>query len=242
MEHYTCIIIDDEQDAIDCLATLIKENCQNLKIVATATSSEEAIKKYFQKLPDLLFLDIEVDEKNGFEILNEIYRDKLKPYTVFVAAFNRFAIDAFKANALDYLMKPCNPEDLKSAVQKFIYAKEKDLQYSRIQALLAGKKQKIRFNTRTGFILLGFDEILYCEADRNYTKIFLTPENYQIVSINLAEVEKKLSASGFWRISRSTLANPEFITEINRKQKKVVLNWQNLIINLVASSDMLKKI
>jgi len=242
MEQYTCMIVDDEQDAIDYLATLVEENCPQLKIVATATGSGEAVKKYFRKLPDLLFLDIEVDEKNGFEILKEIYREKLKPYTVFVTAFNKYAIDAFKANALDYLMKPCNPEDLKNAVQKFFSSKEKDLQYLSIRKLISGETQKIRFNTRTGFILLHPDEIIYCEADRNYTKIYTSPEKFELVSMNLAAVERKLNSVKFWRISRSILVNSEFIKRIDRIQNKCIVEKDDSLIELTGSKSLLKKL
>lgn len=236
------MIIDDEKDAISYLTILIEETCPNIKVVATATSSEDAIKKYFRKLPDLLFLDVEVDEKNGFEILKEIYNDKLRPYTIFVTAFNQYAIEAFKANALDFLLKPYSPEDLKAAIKKFRDAREKEFRYEKIMALFEGEKQKIRFNSRTGFILFAPNEILYCEADRNYTKLFTAPDQFEVVSLNLAEVEKKLSKGRFWRISRSVLVNSDSVKEIDRKQKKVILKTPKGLLELKASNEMLKQL
>jgi two-component system LytT family response regulator len=239
---YTCIIVDDEQEAIELLASLINEYCPEIQIVATVQSSAEAKKYYFKFLPDLIFMDIEVDEKNGFDILKDIYRDKLKPTVVFVTAFNQYAIDAFKANAIGYLLKPVDLDDLKHVVRKFSEEKERDIQYKKITALIEGHPNKIRFNTRAGFILLDVRDILYCEAERNYTKIYKTYNRYEMISANLLEVEKKLDGNGFWRVNRSYLVNSDYVSEVDRKQKKCIISYHNNEIEIPASPKMIRKL
>lgn len=236
------MIVDDEQEAIDYLGSLIEENCKDLQVVATAQSSAEAKKHYFKTLPDLIFMDIEVDEQNGFDILNDIYREKLKPTVVFVTAFNQYAIDAFKVNAIGYLLKPVDIVDLKNAVKRFTKDREKDIQFEKVKALIEGHHNKIRFNTRTGFILLNVREILYCEAERNYTKIHKTYDGYEMISANLSEVEKKLDGNGFWRVNRSYLVNSDYVSEVDRKQKKCLIRCHNHEIELPASLRMIKKL
>jgi len=240
MEKYTCLIVDDEQDAIDYLETLVAEECPTLKTVATATSSKEALKSYFKTLPDLIFLDIQIDEKNGFDILQELYHTKLKPHIIFVTAYNHYAIEAFKTNALDYLLKPVAPEELRNAVQKFMDYKAIENQQQRIEKFINQFPQKIRFNTRTGFILLHTNDILYCEADRNYTKVFTSLNTFEIVSGNLSEIEKKLNKKDFWRISRSVLANSRYLVEVDRKQKAAYLRYQGQSFQLPVSLKMIK--
>lgn len=241
-ELYTYMIVDDEPEAIDLLSALMKENCTDLKLVATAASSAEAKKQYFNTLPDLLFMDIQIDEQNGFEIINELYHKKLNPHIIFVTAFNQYAVEAFKTSAVDYLLKPVDENELKAAVEKFIKLKNTENQQAQIEKLINLFPQKIRFNTRTGFILLNSREILYCEADRNYTKIFTSREKYELVSVNLSTVEEKLPNGLFWRISRSCIVNSEHVISVDRKKKNCVLNDNFVKFELPASAKMLKRL
>jgi two-component system, LytTR family, response regulator len=239
---YTCMIVDDEQDSIDYLASLIGEHCPSLKIAATANRSSDAVKKYFKTQPDLVFMDIAVDELSGFDIISEIYSEKRKPHIIFVTCYDHYAIEAFKANALGYLLKPVSFIELIDAVKRFEGTKELELQQEKVLQLIMGHLGKVRFNTTLGFILLHPSEILYCEADLNYTKIFLSPEKFNLVSIHLALVEDKLKISGFQRISRSILINSQYLSAVNRRNKTCTLHWQNRDIVLPASTDMIKKL
>ena len=241
-EHYTYMIVDDEPDAIDLLSVLIRENYTNLKLVATANSSADAKKMYFSNLPDLLFMDVQIDEKNGFDIIKDIYHKKLNPHIIFITAFNEYAIEAFKTNAVDYILKPVDANELNDAIEKFIRLKNSENQQNQIEKLINLLPQKIRFNTRTGFILVNTNEILYCEADRNYTKIFMSRENYELVSVNLATVEEKLPKGLFWRISRSCIVNSEHVISVDRKKKICVLNDNRGNFELPASAKMLKRL
>ena len=121
---YRALIIDDEQEAIDFLSTSLKENCPDREVAGSATGSEQAISEFKRLLPDVLFVDIQIDEKNGLEVVEEIYGGGRHPYVIFVTAFDKHAIEAFRKNAVDYLLKPVDPEDLKRACSKFYLLKE----------------------------------------------------------------------------------------------------------------------
>jgi two-component system, LytTR family, response regulator len=130
------MIVDDQPDAVDYMTTLIDENCPCLKVIATANSSATAKIRYLKFLPDLLFPDIEIDEQNGFGIIQDIYRENLSPYVIFVTAYNQYAIEAFKTKAIDYLLKPVDAEELKNAVARFIQLKDNENQAGRLKELI----------------------------------------------------------------------------------------------------------
>jgi two-component system, LytTR family, response regulator len=239
---YTCMIVDDEQNAIDFLSQLIREHTPVLKIVATANTSVDAIRKYIKTIPDLVFMDVEVDEMNGFDILNEICGEKRKPHIIFVTGYNRYAIEAFKTNALGYLLKPVNHEDLLRAVERFTKTKEFEDHHEKLWNFIREYSGKIRFNTTTGFILFHPSEILYCAADHNYTTIFTTAEKPFVVSVNLAVVEESLNSADFIRISRSILINSRYLASVHRRNKTCTLKWQAKEIELPGSAEILKKL
>jgi two-component system, LytTR family, response regulator len=237
---FTCMIVDDEQGAIEFLATLIRENCPFLEIVATADNSEDAVKQYNKTRPDLVFMDIEVDRMNGFDIINEICGEKHRPHIIFVTGYNRYAVEAFKTIALGYLLKPVGKNDLIKAVERFNTNMESELQQERVWQFIREYSGKIRFNTSTGFILIHPEEILWCEADHNYTNIYISVEKPVLISVNLATVEEKLPSAGFERISRSILINKRYLASVHRRNKTCTLRWQNGEIVLPASAEMLK--
>jgi two-component system LytT family response regulator len=237
---YTCMIVDDEQDAVDFLSGMIRENCPELNIIATANQSGDAIRKYHKFQPHLVFMDIEVDELNGFDIINEIFTEKRNPHLIFVTGYNRYAIDAFKTNALGYLLKPVSREDLIRAVGRFKELMELEVQHDQLWNFIRDYSGKVRFNTTTGFILLHPEEILWCEADHNYTTIHISAGKPVLISLNLAAVEEKLP-SGFTRISRSILINTRYLVSVHRRNKTCTLRWQGGEKELEASADLIRK-
>ena len=229
----TAMIIDDEREAIDYLEILLNESFPEVDVVSTACSSDEAIKKVFVKHPDLIFLDIEIDSLNGFDIVEKLEQENHFPYIIFITAYNKYAINAFKVNALDYLLKPVEVEDLKRAINKYSAQKEKDLQYQNIQNLLNNYHPKIRFNTRNGFILINPDEIVYCQADGNYSEIYVANQSKKVVSSNLKNLFKQLPNPQFKRISRYNIINEKYLIEVDRGKKecKLLVDGQEIVLN-----------
>lgn len=221
--HFTAMIVDDEPEAIYYLRNLVSENFPDVRIVATAQSSGEAIHNYFEHLPELLFLDIHLGDTDGFSILKDLFSHHAKPYVIFITAFDKYAIQAFKHDALDYLLKPLKIEDLSRGIQKFIQQRGKDDQALRVSEFISQYQRRLRFNTREGFILLDAKDILYFEAERNYTKVLMISGKTETISTNIGSLEEKIPASIFKRISKTHIINIDYLYKAGRKKKTVQL-------------------
>ena len=238
-DEYTAMLVDDEPEALEFLSGLIRDHCPGLKILSSAGSSKEAIKNYFEWMPQLLFLDIRMDAADGFTILNEIYGRKFRPYVIFVTGFEEYAVKAFREDAIDFLLKPVEPAELMHAVKKFKDQYNKDQQYKKISDFINQYRRRIRFNTREGFIVLDAKEILYCEADRNYSKLYLVNGSQEIISMNLGGLEDKLPSGIFKRISKSYIINSEYLYKVYRKKKTCTLIHNGNDVILPASRKKL---
>jgi DNA-binding LytR/AlgR family response regulator len=164
-------------------------------------------------------------KKNGFQLVDYFKKYLLNTRVVFVTAHAEFAIDAMKVSAFDYLLKPVLMSQLTETILRY--------KAERLQVINANKSVrpsektnhpcKIKFNTRTGYILVSPAEILYCEADVNYTNIYFGMDNREIVTINLGRMEEILSPYSFYRISRSVLINRMYLNKADRQKKNCLL-------------------
>jgi two-component system LytT family response regulator len=213
------ILIDDEKNALEILEWIIKKNCPDVEIIAMCDSPLDGLEKIRSTRPDLIFLDIEMPQLNGFDLLDRL--GKHESDVIFTTAYNQFAIKAFKACALDYLLKPIDPEDLKAAVQK---AKDKKSKVSveQLDILLSymkpekPKSKRIALTTTDHLIFIETEKIVYCESDSNYTIVFLSTGEKVIVSKTLKDVEEILEGSDFFRIHASYLINMKHVTKFTR--------------------------
>ncbi len=196
-----CILIDDEKNALEMMEWLLKTYCPEVEIVAMCNSSELGVEAIRQHRPDLVFLDIEMPKMNGFDMLEKF--DKLFFEVVFCTAYDQFAIKAFKYSALNYLLKPVDPDDLKATIQRI---KEKKSAPSREQfdLLLQNMKQRekstpqrIALTTGDGLIFVPTADIIYCEAESNYTNVVLTGGKKILVSKVLKEIDEVISGPDF---------------------------------------------
>ncbi|MFU8842749.1 MAG: LytR/AlgR family response regulator transcription factor [Bacteroidales bacterium] len=223
MEKITAIIVDDEPEARDILSSLLSDFSE-IEVVAKEESVDRAMKTMKKVKPDLLFLDIDMPKKNGFDLVRLLKKHQISPTIIFVTAYNQFAIEAIKHAAFDYLLKPVDIDDLKQSIQRYKDERKTTASLNRIETLLeALQNEKIQFSTRTGYIFIDPASIIYCEAEHNYTDIYMTSEQRQTVTVNLGRVEQLLPAQRFAKINRSILINRQFLTEINRKEKKCIL-------------------
>ena len=183
------IIIDDEQHCIDALATDIAKNCSNVEVAAKCTSAKEGVFAIKKHKPRLIFLDVEMPWMNGFEML-EMF-DHIDFCIIFTTAYDKFAAKAFRISAVDYLLKPIDVEDLKTAVHK---AEEKILSSAgviNIQNLLhnikqPAQQQKIALPNRDGYEFAQVNSILYCGAEGAYTKVVFSDKHSLLISELLA--------------------------------------------------------
>jgi two-component system LytT family response regulator len=213
------IIIDDEASGVESLQILLGKYCPSVNVAGVATSGDEAQKKIQELKPDLIFLDIEMPYGSGFDLLKKI--SKITFDIIFTTAYDRYAIKAIKHNAIDYLLKPIDPDELIQAVKKSEERKEKGtIEFSSadlIEALGKSKRtQKLSIKTMDGIVFVNPADIIRLKADSNYTEIFLVNSKKIMASKTLKEFEKALAGMNFFRIHNSHLINLEHVEKYVR--------------------------
>ncbi len=212
----SAVIIDDEQNNIDNLEALLCRHCPGVKVLASANDAiegEDIIRRYN---PELIFLDIQMPGKNGFELLKGLQNF---PFSViFVTAFDQYGIQAVKFSAIDYLLKPVNVEELKAAVNKVEEMNQRKNQNLKLENLIEVLKQEqqkashriaLQSAKETRFIETG--RITRCESSNNYTTFYLDSGEKLLTSKPIFEYEELLSAYGFFRCHQSHLVNTKKI-------------------------------
>lgn len=214
------ILIDDESNSLEMMEWLLKTYCPQVQVEAMCNSAAKGIDAINKFRPDVIFLDIEMPHMNGFDMLEEF--DKLSFDVVFCTAYDQFAIRAFKYSALNYLLKPVDPEDLKETIRRI---EEKKMAPSReqLELLLENIRkpskptaQRIALTTGDGMIFVPTKDILYCNAESNYTNVVLTGGRKILVSKVLKEIDEALAGPDFFRIHNSYLVNLNHITKFVR--------------------------
>lgn len=213
------VIVDDEPYCCTVLATLLKKYCPQVQLQATCTSAEEGVKSIKTLHPDLVFLDIEMPGKNGFQMLEELQQVNFN--IIITTSYDQYALKAFSFSAIDYLLKPIDKNELMRAVNKVAIGSS--LQIKRQLEILLDKIRhpentvsKIALPTMDGLEILSVDQIVSCSADSNYTIIKLKGAKKITLSKNLKELEEMLGMQGFLRVHNSHLIN---LNEISRYVK-----------------------
>lgn len=210
------IIIDDMPLAIASLKAEIADNLPEVDLVGTANSVVSGAKLVKKEKPDLVFLDIEMPDGLGFDLIDLL--DEPYPNVIFVTASNEYAIKAFRYAAIDYLLKPADPELLIEAFEK---VKQK-AGMSNAQISIAKKSMsdnqstQLALNTQDELRIVDIQDIVRCEADSNYTTFHFSDKSKMIVTKSLKEYDKILSPSGFIRSHQSHLVNAEYIDSLQK--------------------------
>ncbi len=204
-----CIIVDDEPKAIANLSNLIGMFTPSLHIEATYTNIKDARKHLERGGIDLLFLDIEMPNGGGFELLESVEHPDF--LTIFVTAYNQYAIQALRMSALDYLLKPVDPDDLIKAVKRANNIEQHDLvqQYKNlVQGHKNGNFEMLAVPTSAGITLIELSKIIRFESDNNYTNIYTVDRKKPLlISKTLKHFEKALEGTFFLRVHQSHLIN-----------------------------------
>lgn len=228
-----CVLVDDENNALEMMEWLLKTYCPEAEICAMCNSAAqgmEAIEKY---RPDVVFLDIEMPKMNGFDMLERL--DKLSFDVVFCTAYDQFAIKAFRYSALNYLLKPIDPDDLKETIKRLQQKKatpsreQIELLFQHIHQPAKPAVQRIALTTGDGMIFVSTADIVYCQAESNYTSVVMNNGRKILVSKVLKDIDETLAGSDFYRIHNSYLIN------INQIQKYVRGDGGYVIMNDGAS-------
>jgi len=218
------LIVDDEEEARNLLERLLNR-IPGVQVVDKACSADEALNMIIRSVPDIVFLDVQMPEKSGFQMVDYLKKYMLNTRVVFVTAHAEFAINAMRVSAFDYLLKPVMMEQLNETILRFKAERRLSGNERNIDQFISGsgKPCKIKFNTRTGYILISPPDVIYCEADVNYTNIYFGKGNKEIVTVNLGRVEEILASYSFYRISRSVLINQQYLSKADRQKKQCLL-------------------
>ncbi|MBP8238750.1 MAG: response regulator transcription factor [Saprospiraceae bacterium] len=209
----TTVILDDEPYCVELLAHLLRQHCPAIEMAATFTDAPQAL-QYLQTQPntELVFMDVEMPLLNAFDLLNLLHPFSFK--LIFTTAYDKYAVRAIKYNALDYLLKPIDIEELKAAVQKaesrpalnVLQLKEAAKQYHN-----PAPPEKIALHTQSGIDFVPVADIMFCSSDGSYTEIMLRQKEKIVVSKALKEIEELLTIQNFFRIHHSYLLNLAFV-------------------------------
>lgn len=211
MPFIKTIIIDDEPHAREKLTLMLERYCPEAQVVGTARDGEEGLRLIAKTQPDLVFLDIEMPEMTGFDMLRRLTDIHFE--VIFATAHDHYAIKAIKFSALDYLLKPIDIDQLREAVARAKERLEKQnsfAQYQAFQENLAhseAARKRIAIPSQTGLVFVRTDELVRCEADGNYTTLYLTNKQKMVSTRSLKEYEELLSDEGFVRIHHAYLIN-----------------------------------
>lgn len=209
------VIVEDEKHSRETLRGLLDRYCRNVIVVAEADTYRGGIAVIKEFKPQLVFLDIQMPDGSGFRLLEEL--DEVNFEIIFTTAFDQFAIKAIKYSALDYLLKPIDPEELANALKKVEQKITDQAVNQNIQVLLDNIKnketepQKIVLSTSEKIHVIETDDILRCESDNYYTNFFLTSGKQILVSKTLKENEEMLGGHNFIRPHKSHLVNIKYI-------------------------------
>ncbi len=238
-------IIDDELHCVESLKDLILKNCPNVEILDTFSSSKEGLLGLRQNQPDLLFLDVEMPWMNGIELLKAIGDVPFK--VIFTTAHNQYAVQAFRLSAIDYLLKPINHQDLKEAVSRVTHQNSninEGIQQLTHNMENAENQHRVAIPSREGFDYILIEDIIYCEADSNYTHIYLKDDKHLIMSKPLKELDVQLRPYNFCRIHHSNLINLNHMVKYVRGNAGYVImvNEKHLNVSRAKKQELMNKL
>ena len=225
------IIIDDEARARKSIADMLKFCPQNISLIAEAENVEKGIKAISKHNPDIVLLDINMPDGSGFDLLKKL--NKLNFKIIFITAYEEYAIQAFEFSAIDYILKPVDPEKLFDAINKAHKLVEQENLSLKLNALFANlensasKNKKLVLKTTESIYIVNTNDIIRCESDAGYTNFYLLNGKKILVSRNLKEFEDMLEDFGFYRIHQSNLINLKYIDHYSKIDGGMVIMKDN---------------
>lgn len=245
-----CLIIDDDPFIQDLLHDKLTHYFPYIQILGIANSGKEGIESINSLQPNLIFLDVEMSDMTGFEMLNQLNNINFK--TIFITSYNHYAIKAIRFNALDYLLKPFDLEELKNAIKRYEKYVKLMGNTDRVPLALSNLRSKdipsqvLTLKTQQGVLQLKLKDIIYIEGDSNYSILHLSKERNELISKTLSDLEELLDDKGFFRCHKSYLINRFHIISkpksfevtllnnvsipISRRKKEAFNKWFNFIV------------
>ena len=227
------VIIDDEINNQESISNLLKTYADNVQVAGVANSVDTAYKTINEQHPDLIFLDIQMPDGTGFDLLKKF--DKINFKIIFVTAHQEYAIEAFKYSALDYILKPLAPANLLAAVKKMEDAISSEELNLKLKTLLnnitepAKNKKKIVLKTMERIYSVDLDDIIRFESDGGYTKVYLADGKRIMVSKTMKEFDDLLMDTGFLRVHHSHLINMNHLFCFEKAEGHVVMKDDSIV-------------
>jgi len=243
------IIIDDEAHCIDRLTSLLTdEHKGSVELLGAFKSIEDGMHAIHTQHPDLVFLDVEIQDKTGFDLLKSL--PEINFNVIFTTAFSQYAVQAFKFSAIDYLLKPIDSTDLYQAIDKLKNKISKDEISQKFDVLfhnlknIQGVSKKISVPTVNGYVFLQVADIIRCHSEINYTTLFLKDKQKITVAKTLKEFEELLKEYNFYRVHNSHLINLSYLKSYHKgKGGYAVMSDQSEIeVSTRRKEDFLKKL
>jgi two-component system LytT family response regulator len=231
----TAILIDDDQNLRNGMKQLLSRYANQIKIIGEADSVESGVEAIEKLQPQVVFLDIQLNDGTGFDILENVAsrNGKSTSHIVFITAHEQYAIKAFRFSALDFLLKPVDPDELEIVVGKIKDILEKNDNHAHIDLLLENIRKKvdnfkrIALSNSDGIHLFEVSDIIRCESEDNYTKFFIKNSKPILISRTLKEYEELLTEHGFVRVHQSHLINLAYLKSFIKKDGGYVIMADN---------------
>ncbi len=226
----TSLIVDDEPRAIKALEILLERHCPEITVLGKASNINEAYEEIVKKKPDLVFLDINMPNGSGLDLLKRI-SDTEQTKVIFTTAYDEHAIQAFRLSAIDYVLKPVDKDELIQAINRYKVQSNHSAhgEYTLLSQILDKQNERrIAVNTTDGVHVINLEEVFYLSSEKNYTT-FHFHDSAIVASKPLGDYEKLLAEFQFVRVHRSYLINLKKIREYNKKRMGVVLENDEFI-------------
>jgi len=240
------VLIDDDESNLSALSEKISNHCKQVEVIARCDNPEDGIRVIDELKPDIVFLDIEMPQMNGFVMLQQLTNKNFE--LIFVTAYDHYAIKAIRSCALDYLVKPVDVEELKAAVGKVAEVRNKSNSSSQLDLLLEHLQKKqpklLTIPTTDGLQFINIEDIIYLEANDNYSNIYLSTNQKFLVSRTLKDFEELLPPDIFIRIHHSSIVNKFYVDKYIRGEggQVVMRNGNVLDVSKRKKSDFLQAI
>ena len=243
MNQFSCFIVEDDPQALDYTTNIINEQ-DGINILGHSPSIKDAALQILQKKPDFIILDVYLEDGTAFEFL-ELF-EEINFRIIFTTSFAKHAIEAFKFSAIDYLLKPFHPDELKTSIQKVKEVISKENYHSQLDTLLynfsnSNEAKKIVLKNSDAIFIVHIKDILFAKSNNNYTIFFLNNSTEVITSKPLKSYEDKLVPNGFFRSHQSYLINLSLVTKFNKRTEELILNEKHAIpVSQSKKSELLK--
>jgi two-component system, LytTR family, response regulator len=238
MNKYTCIIVDDEPQAIDLLTDILSDLYKDLEVIAAYTQWSKALDGIRNQPPDLVFMDISMQGKTGIELVR--YMSGIKSEVIFVTAYSDYALDAFRVSAAGYILKPVDEAELVKTVDRALERiNDKRQAAAKSVSTTAQVQNKIGIPSNNAIDYINTDEIIYLEAVSSYTNVF-TPGKKIISSYNLQKFKQTLSSELFFQVHRSYVINLNYVRRYENIGMLIMLNDAEIPVSKNVREDFLK--